>query len=268
MYSHCISRDSRFTALLLACLSGIVVLFVALLWTSHTALAASPHVDVMAFNYDVGTVSSRVLARAIDTAQHDGAQALVIEIDTPGGDLDAMKTMTQAELASKVPIIAYVSPTGGRAASAGAFVALAAPLVAMAPATRIGASSPITSSGADIDSTLKAKIENDLTAQMTSMQERYARNVPLAVAMVTQARSYDDITALQQHLINIGGSDAANLTTLLKTVDGRSVTLINGQTVTLHTAGASIQTISATPIDNFYGFRLIPISLSCSSCWQ
>jgi len=182
----------------------------------------------MAFNYDVGTVSSRVLARAIDTAQHDGAQALVIEIDTPGGDLDAMKTMTQAELASKVPIIAYVSPTGGRAASAGAFVALAAPLVAMAPATRIGASSPITSSGADIDSTLKAKIENDLTAQMTSMQERYARNVPLAVAMVTQARSYDDITALQQHLINIGGSDAANLTTLLKTVDGRSVTLING----------------------------------------
>jgi len=258
MYSHCISRDSRFTALLLACLSGIVVLFVALLWTSHTALAASPHVDVMAFNYDVGTVSSRVLARAIDTAQHDGAQALVIEIDTPGGDLDAMKTMTQAELASKVPIIAYVSPTGGRAASAGAFVALAAPLVAMAPATRIGASSPITSSGADIDSTLKAKIENDLTAQMTSMQERYARNVPLAVAMVTQARSYDDITALQQHLINIGGSDAANLTTLLKTVDGRSVTLINGQTVTLHTAGASIQTISATPIDNFYGFLIDP----------
>jgi membrane-bound serine protease (ClpP class) len=128
----------------------------------------------------------------------------------------------------------------------------------MAPTTRIGASSPITSSGSDIGSTLKAKIENDLTAQMTSMQKRYARNVPLAVAMVTQARSYDDTTALQQHLINIGGSAATSLTTLLQTVDGRSVTLIDGQTVTLHTAGASIQTISATPIDNFYGFLIDP----------
>src|SRR5689334_8066655 len=175
MHSHHTSRDSGFIALLFACLSGIVVLFVSLLCTSHAALAASSHVDVMNLNYDVGTVSSHVLTRAIDTAQQDGAQALVVEIDTPGGDLDSMKAMTQAELASKVPIITYVSPTGGRAGSAGAFVALAAPLVAMAPATRIGASSPITSSGADIGSTLKAKIENDLTAQMTSMQERYAR---------------------------------------------------------------------------------------------
>jgi membrane-bound serine protease (ClpP class) len=258
MHAHHTLPDFRVIVRMLPSLSGIVVLFVALLCTSRGALAASSHVDVMVLNYDVGTVSARVLTRAIDTAQHDGAQALVVEIDTPGGDIDAMKTMTQAELASKVPIITYVSPTGGRAASAGAFVALAAPLVAMAPATRIGASSPVTGSGGDIGSTLKAKIENDLTASITSMQERYARNVPLAVAMVTQARSYDDVTALRQHLINIGGSNAANLTTLLQTVNGRSVTLVNGQTVTLRTAGASIQTISATPIDNFYGFLIDP----------
>jgi membrane-bound serine protease (ClpP class) len=244
-----------------SCLAGIVVLFVALLalfCTSRIALASSAHVDVIVLNDEIGVVSTRVLTRAIDTAQHDGAQGLVVEIDTPGGDIDAMKTMTQAELASKVPIIAYVTPAGGRAASAGAFVALAAPLVAMAPATRIGASSPVTGSGGDIGSTLKAKIENDLTASITSMQESYARNVPLAVAMVTQARSYDDMTALRQHLINIGGSQATNLTALLQAVNGRTVTMSNGQTVILHTTGVSVQTISATPIDNFYGFLANP----------
>ena len=250
--------SSWLTALLPSCLLSIVVLFILFLSTAHTALAATPHVDVMDLNYDVGTVSSRVLTRAIDAAQHDGAQALVIEIDTPGGDIDSMKAMTQAELASKIPIIAYISPTGGRAASAGSFVALAAPLVAMAPATRIGASSPVTGSGADIGSTLKAKIENDLIASITSMQRRYGRNGSLAATMVTQAKSYDDVTALQQHLVNIGGSDASNLTTLLNTVNGRTVTFINGQAITLHTAGASTQAIEATPIDDFYGFLIDP----------
>jgi membrane-bound serine protease (ClpP class) len=224
----------------------------------RSASAASSHVDVTVLNYDIGQVSERVLTRAINTAEHDGARALVIEIDTPGGDIDAMKTMTQAELASTVPIISYVSPTGGRAASAGAFIALAAPLVAMAPTTRIGASSPVTSTGSNIDSTLKAKIENDLTAAMTGLQTRYGRNVPLATSMVTQAKSYDDVTALNDHIVDLGGHSAASLLTLLDNVNGRTIKLASGQTITLQTAGASVQTENATLVDQFYGFLLDP----------
>lgn len=258
MYSRRTQPASRALALLLACLSGIALLCLFLLASTRSALAASSHVDVMVLNYEIGPFSSRVLAQAIDSAEHDGAQALVLEIDTPGGDIESMKTMNQAELASKVPIIAYVTPTGGRAASAGAFVALAAPVVAMAPATRIGASSPVTGSGGNIDSTLKAKIENDLSASMAGIQTRYHRNVPLAQAMVLQAKSYDEVTALKDHIVDIGGSDAANLKTLLQTVDGRSITLYGGQTVTLHTADSSTQTLNPDAFDEVYAFLLDP----------
>jgi membrane-bound serine protease (ClpP class) len=209
----------------------------------------------MVLNSDINSASLRFLTRAIDTAEHDGAQALVVEIDTPGGDIDSMKTMTQAELASSVPVIAYVSPTGGRAASAGAFVTLAAQIAAMAPTTRIGASSPVTSTGGDIESTLKSKIENDLVASITGIQQRYGRNVDLAVAMVTQAKSYDDTTAIQQHLVDLG---AANLNDLLVKVQGKTVTLSSGRSVTLQTANDSVQMTNATAADTLYAFLLDP----------
>jgi len=226
-----------------------------LLFTSQTALAAGPHVDVMVLNSDIGPASLHFLQRAITTAEQDGAQALVIEIDTPGGDLDSMKAMTQAELSSNVPIISYVSPTGGRAASAGAFVALAADIAVMAPTTRIGASSPVTSTGADIGSTLKSKIENDLVAAMSGIQERYHRNVPLATKMVTNAASYDDQTAESQHIVDY---DAANLNVLLNEVNGQSVTLQSGHVVTLQTAGAEVTTIDPSLLDTAYSLLLDP----------
>jgi len=212
----------------------------------------------MVFNGDVSPASLRSLTRDIDTATQDGAQALVIEIDTPGGDIDSMKAMTQAELASKVPIIAYVSPTGGRAASAGAFVTLAAHIAAMAPTTRIGASSPVTSTGGDIDPTLKSKIENDLVAAITGFQTRYGRNTQLVAGMVTAAKSYDDATAVQDHIVDLGGADAANLNALLNAVNNRQVTLDSGRVVTLQTAGASVQTLQDSVFDSFYNLLLDP----------
>src|SRR5207245_1711706 len=108
--------------------------------------------------------------------------------------IGSMKSMVEAELNSTVPIISYVSPTGAYAASAGAFVTLAAPIAAMAPTTRIGASSPILSTGSNLDSTLQAKLEQDLMASMRGIQNRYHRSgVDLAVRMVTNAASYDAI---------------------------------------------------------------------------
>ncbi|MBO0779350.1 MAG: nodulation protein NfeD [Ktedonobacteraceae bacterium] len=254
MYAHDSRRQTQRRFLLLPGLLGILLLL--FFYSVQTVRAASSTVDVMALNGEINQASLHTLTRAIASAQSDGARALVIEIDTPGGDIDSMKSMTQAELASNIPIISYVSPTGGRAASAGAFVTLAAPIAAMAPTTRIGASSPVDSSGNNIDSTLKSKIENDLTASITGIQNRYGRNVPLATAMVTDAKSYDDTTAGQAHLVDITGAGAVDLKTLLQTVDGRGVKLASGQTVTLQTAGAAVHQLEASPLDTFYGFLL------------
>ncbi|WP_126580339.1 NfeD family protein [Tengunoibacter tsumagoiensis] len=245
----------RRLVLVLVGLASVVTLLVVWALAPHAARAASPHVDVVVLNSTIDASSLRLLTHAIDSARQDGARALVLEIDTPGGDLDSMKAMTQLELASSVPIIAYVSPTGGRAASAGAFVELSAQVAAMAPTTRIGASSPVTGTGSDLDSTLKSKIENDLVASITSIQERYGRNVPLATAMVTEARAYDEQTATQNHLVDL---QAPDLPALLTTIDGRSVQLNGNHTATLQTSGVETEMLSASAWDAFYSLLLDP----------
>ncbi len=234
---------------------AVVMVLCSLAFGVHSAQAASPHVDVMLLNSDISPASLRFLSSALSAAEQDGARALVIEIDTPGGDIDSMKSMTQEELASSVPVITYVAPTGGRAASAGAFVALAAPIVAMAPTTRIGASSPVTSTGADIGSTLKAKIENDLVAAITGFQHRYGRNETLAASMVTSAKSFDDATAISTHLVDLG---ANSVPALLNAVNGETISLSAGHAVTLNTAGVGINTIESSWFDAFYAFLLDP----------
>src|SRR5437660_4067015 len=103
----------------------------------------------------------------------------------------------------------------------------------MAPTTRIGAYSPGTSTGGDITQTLDLKIKNDLVASITGIQNRYGRNVPLAASMVTDAKSYDDTTAVKEHIVDIGGADAASLNVLLNTVNDRQVRLDSGRVVTL-----------------------------------
>ncbi|HEY6406685.1 MAG TPA: NfeD family protein, partial [Ktedonobacteraceae bacterium] len=131
---------------------------------------------------------------------------------------------------------------------------LAAPIAAMAPTTRIGASSPITSTGADIGSTLKAKLENDLVASITGIQKRYGRDVELATKMVTQAASYDDVTAFNNHVVDLRATSLGNL---LNQVDGRTAKLAT-DTVTLHTAGLRVQMLEPGPYDYFYSYLLDP----------
>lgn len=255
-HSH---RRPHVLSLLPVCLILIVPILLTLIVVPRTASADARHVDVMVLNSDIGPASLRYLQRSVAAAEQDGAQALVIEIDTPGGDLESMKSMTQAELSSSVPIISYVSPVGGRAASAGAFVALAAHIAAMAPTTRIGASSPVTSTGADIDKTLLSKIENDLVASITGIQNHYHRNAPLAAAMVTKAASYDDQTAVNDNIVDYGASD---LTALMNEVDttatGKVITLESGRTVVLHTTGASVDMLQPSLFDEAYSLLLDP----------
>lgn len=202
-----------------------------------TVHADSPHVDTVTFAADVDPGSASFISGVIDTAQHDGATLLLIKLDTPGGDLESMKQIVQKELASAVPIVVYISPAGGRAGSAGTFVALAAPVVAMAPNTRIGAASPVDSTGSDLPATLDAKIKNDLEAEMRSLQSQYHRNVDLAVSTIESAKAYDASEAIDQNLVNLG---AATQDELLARLDGTATTLSNGSAVTLHTAGLPV----------------------------
>jgi len=263
---HAERKPANFSLLLPAVIAAVLALIVftvtarsataaTTVATMATTSAAASHVDVMVLNTEINPASLRFLTDNIATAESDGAQALVIEIDTPGGDLDSLKAMTQAELSSTVPIISYVSPVGGRAASAGAFVTLAAPIAAMAPTTRIGASSPIDSTGADIGSTLKQKLENDLVQSLKGIQDRYHRNFNDAQLMVTQAKSYDDATAIKDAIVDLC---APNLGALLNDVNGRTVTLASGKSVTLQTAGASTQMLNPSIVDTLYGLIIDP----------
>ncbi len=204
------------------------------------ARATAPHVDVAAFNRGVDPAGARYLKDAIQAAESDGASALVITIDTPGGDLDSMETIVSAELSATIPIISYVSPEAAQAASAGSFIALAAPVAAMGPNTRIGAASPVDVSGADLGATLKAKVEQDLEALVRSIQTDYHRNVTAAEAMISNAAAYTDMEAMNDHLITL---QASSLSDLLARLDGYSGAYANGRAFTLNLAGLPIQTL-------------------------
>src|SRR5258708_33493614 len=201
------SRQGRRKSYVPALIIVIVLVMISLSLTGGTASAATSHVDVMNLNTQINPASLRFLTNAISTAETDGAQALVIEINTPGGDIPSMEAMKVAELNSTVPIISYVSPpTAAYAVSAGAFITLAAHIAAMAPGTTIGASSPVTSTGGDIGSTGMKKIESVLVSDITNIQTRYNRNVHDATKMVTDAASYTDQQAKDKGIIDLQAS--------------------------------------------------------------
>ena len=210
---------------------------------SQVAHADGPHIDAVTFQRDVDPASARFLNDAIDAAQSDGATLLLVRLDTPGGDLDSMKLITQKEINSNLPIVVYIAPQNARAGSAGTFIALAAPVVAMAPNTRIGAASPISSSGQNLESTLDTKIKNDLEAQLRANQATYGRNADLAVKTVSDAASYDDQEAIQSHLINFGATTQEDL---LAKLDGMTFTLATGKSVTLQTSNVTVNELQPT----------------------
>jgi membrane-bound serine protease (ClpP class) len=248
-------RLLRLMFLALLCLG---LLMVAGSLRSPSVRADGPHVDIVTFNGEVDPTSTQYLANAIDQAREDGATAIVLKLDTPGGDLDSMKSDVEKELASSVPILAWVGPQGAHAASAGTFLALAAPIVAMAPNTGIGAASPVTSSGDNLPSTLDAKVKHDLTSLITSLQNTYHRQAAPAEAAVNEAESYNDDEALANGMVNL---QASSVDDLLAQVDGHDVTLSNGQTVTLQTAGVAQTEIEPTLANRVQGFLADPTVL-------
>jgi membrane-bound serine protease (ClpP class) len=248
-------RAMRFIALAVLFTSFFLIL--AALFAPHVH-AAAPHVDVVPFNRQVDPAGARYLTDAIQTAESDGAAALVITIDTPGGDLDSMETIVRAELSATIPIISYVSPEAAQAASAGSFIALAAPVAAMGPNTRIGAASPVDASGADLGSTLKAKVEQDLEALMRSIQTDYHRNVDAAEAMISNAAAYTDSEAMSQGIITL---QAPSLASLLAQLEGFNGVYANGDTFTLSLAGLPTQTLQPSLANTLETFLFDPTVL-------
>jgi len=175
------------------------------------------------------------------------AQAVIISMDTPGGLDKSMRDIAQAMLNAQVPVVVYVAPEGARAASAGAIIALASNIAAMAPSTNIGAAHPVAMGGGQMDKTMSEKVENDAAAFARGLAERRGRNQQWAEQVVRKSISSTAAEALKLHVIDL---IADNLGDLLKQLDGRKVKLARG-VVTLHTADAETQEMPPSPLERF-----------------
>jgi len=181
-------------------------------------------VDVVQLDGIIGPATARYVLRGLRQASEDGAQALVIEMDTPGGLLTSMEDIAKGLLASPVPSIVYVYPSGARDASAGVFITYAANIAAMAPTTHIGAAHPVTmgpgGGGGQIDPTEMTKITNDAVSEIRSFAARRGRNADWAEQAVRKSVSITETEALRLHVIDLV---TPSLPALLAQVDGREV---------------------------------------------
>ena len=201
-----------------------------------TAAACGPGgapgaVHILTANGEVNPVMDRYIDRGIDNAEKHQANAVVIRLDTPGGLSTSMEAIVKRILAADVPVIVYVWPSGGKAASAGTFITIAANVAAMAPSTRIGAAHPVGAGGEDITGTLGDKVTNDAVALIRSIAHQRGRNEDWAEQAVRQSASITQDQAVQMNVVDLVAND---LPSLLAAVNGRTVQLPQREAV-LHT---------------------------------
>ncbi|MEO8658216.1 MAG: nodulation protein NfeD [Bryobacteraceae bacterium] len=211
------------------------VVFAALFSASLIA-QSRPKVMTVTVDRIIAPVTAGILDQALDKANNEHADLVLIRLNTPGGLLDASRSIVARMVASNVPIAVWVGPSGARAASAGFFLLEAADIAAMAPGTNTGAASPVLL-GQEMDQTMRHKVENDTTAWLRSVVNRRGRNAALAEATVLKAQAFTETEALKEHLIEIVARDEADL---LRQLDGRQITRFDGATATLHTANAQV----------------------------
>ncbi|HKD64770.1 MAG TPA: nodulation protein NfeD [Candidatus Acidoferrales bacterium] len=195
--------------------------------------AYSSSVVELRIDGEIEPVLAEYIVRGINEANTGQASLILITMNTPGGLDTSMREIIQAILASKVPVCAYVAPTGSRAASAGFFILLSADIAAMAPGTDTGAASPILVFGgqpAQIDETLHKKIVNEATAYLRSYVTQRGRNAELAASAVTDAKAFSEKEALDGKLVDL---IALNREDLLAKLNGRTITRLDGAKLTL-----------------------------------
>jgi len=200
----------------------------------------------------INPATAKFIIDSIDEATQQGAQCLIIQLDTPGGLMESMRIIVKKELASTIPIIVYVAPGGARAASAGVFVTMAANIAVMAPGTHIGAAHPVTLGGGEgkESKTMTDKIVNDTVAFIKNISKVRGRNVDWGEKAVVKSVSITDEEALKLNVIDLIAPD---IPTLLAKIDGR-VVKFDGVTRTLHTKG-----VQPRPIQMSWRERLLEI---------
>ncbi len=223
-------------AFLRALLASLAVI-AAVLLGGGSAQAAAPKVLALVLENDINPVTAGYVTHQIDRANKGGYAAVAIVLDTPGGLSESMRRIYKKELASKIPVIVYVSPDGARAASAGVWIGQAADVLAMAPQTNIGSSTPIDVGGGNIQSDLRRKVINDAAASLQVLAKTHGRNAAWAADAVRKASNLPAYEALRQNVIDFV---APTLPALLTKIDGYK-TVPKG--FVLHTAGAEITTV-------------------------
>jgi len=202
----------------------------------------------------INPVTAEYITDGLRATIQQGAQALIIQLDTPGGLDKSMRLIIKDMLNSPIPTIVYVSPSGSRAASAGAFITLAAHIAAMAPGTNIGAAHPVSVGGGEAGKEMTEKVTNDAAAYIKSIAERRGRNVQWAEKAVRESVSASETEALEQHDIDLIATDLGDL---LRQLDGRKVTTPTGERV-LRTEGASVQHIDMSLRQRFLSLLADP----------
>lgn len=205
------------------------------------AALASPAKKILLIEIDapITPVVSEYIGKAIDRASKTGAEALIIQLNTPGGLVESMQQIVMKMMASDVPIVVYVAPSGGRAASAGVFITLAANVAAMAPTTHMGAAHPVQMQG-KMDETMEKKAVNDLAAMARGIAEKRGRNAAWADDAVRNSVSVTESEALKNNVVDLVAPD---IPSLVKALDGRSVEVLIGKR-TLKTQGAVVEKIA------------------------
>jgi membrane-bound serine protease (ClpP class) len=213
-----------------------------------------PQVDVLTVEGAIQPITAEVIRQAIDRAEREHRDALVIRLDTPGGLDSSMRDIIKRMLISEVPVIVYVAPSGGRAASAGTFITYAACVAAMSPGTSIGAATPVQVGGGDISKDMARKVKNDAVSYIQSLAEQHGRNAQWAEKAVREGGSLNENQALKMHVIDLIARDTEQL---LNDIDGRKVK-VAGMTRTLHTKSAERHDASATWRQKFLGRIIDP----------
>jgi membrane-bound serine protease (ClpP class) len=224
--------------------------------------ASARHVNLVVIDGSINPASSDYIQQAIAQSEREQAEALLIELDTPGGLLSSTKDIIQAILNARVPVVVYVAPRGAWAASAGTFITLAGHVAAMAPGTSIGAASPVSASGGggerDEDSERRdvaaEKAEKFTMAFIESIARERKRNVEWALKAVRESEAIAQDEALELGVVDLVAADRGEL---LRALDGREV-LVAGEARTLQLEGAEVRAIEMTPVTRLFNFLASP----------
>ncbi len=229
----------------------VLGILAALLLTS----VSSAEVLKIVVDDTIQPISEEYIARAVAEATRRNDQALLIQINTPGGLVDSTREIIEKITNSAVPVIIYVAPSGSRAASAGFFILESADIAAMAPGTNTGAAHPVILGGGTTDDVMKQKIENDAAALMRSVATRRGRNVEVAESTVRQSKSFTDQEALSQHLIDYVATSERDLFEQMK---GKPFKRFNGQEVTLDLTGQPVVPYGMTVKEQVLNYLMDP----------